>query len=274
MFSTRFIWRTVGLAALLSTLICIFGFVYAVNQIIYPKPAVSTETQAPAETEKPDSPPMADKDKINIVALGDSLTAGTGDLTGRGYVGQTKEMLADRLGKPVYVLNNFAIPGYRTTDLLKDMDANKGIGTAVSEADIVLLTIGANDLFQGGQDIFSGESDEGFNPGAGVGRMPAAMQRLEQIIDRLHQYNPNAIICYVGLYHPFLDIDTKRDGGPIIQQWNSEAFQLANRYSHVIVVPTYDLFELNLSRYLYTDHFHPNQDGYARIAERIAQIVH
>jgi lysophospholipase L1-like esterase len=41
----------------------------------------------------------------------------------------------------------------------------------------------------------------------------------------------------------------------------------------MVLVPTYDLFELNANKYLYSDHFHPNQDGYERIAERIVQIM-
>ncbi|MEK3917417.1 GDSL-type esterase/lipase family protein [Paenibacillus sp. FSL H7-0331] len=273
MFSTRFLWRTVGLAALLSTLICVFGFVYAINQIMYPKLAANNDFAIPVEVVKPKESPLASKDKIQIVALGDSLTAGTGDLSGRGYVGQTKEKLEQQLGKPVYILNNFAIPGFRTYDVLKDMDAKKDIGTSLSQADLILLTVGGNDLFEGGQGVLSTTGEEGFNPKAAEERMPEALQRLEQILDRVAKLNPTATIAYVGLYHPFLDMDPKREGILTVQKWNAAAFEIAHRYPNIVVVPTSDLFELNLGKYLYTDHFHPNQDGYERIAERIVQIV-
>ncbi|WP_028548611.1 GDSL-type esterase/lipase family protein [Paenibacillus sp. UNC451MF] len=273
MLSTRFLWRTVGLAALLSTLLCVFGFVYAINQIIFPSKTEQTEAAAPQETVKPKESSFAAKDKIQIVAIGDSLSAGTGDLSGRGYVGQTKEKLEKQFGKPVFILNNFAIPGFKTSDILKDMAAKKDMGSAIAQADLILLTAGGNDLFEGGQGIFSGQSDEGFNPKAALDRMPEALQRLGQILDTLAKQNPNAVICYVGLYHPFLDLDEKREGSLLIQKWNQAAFEITNRYPHMVVVPTADLFELNLNKYLYTDHFHPNQDGYERIAERIAQIV-
>ncbi|MFD0681616.1 MULTISPECIES: GDSL-type esterase/lipase family protein [unclassified Paenibacillus] len=273
MLSTRFLWRTIGLAALVSTLLCIFGFVYAINQIIFPTKADNMGVAAPQETVKPKETSFAAKDKIQIVALGDSLTAGTGDLSGRGYVGQAKEKLEKQLGKPVFILNNFAIPGFRTSNLLKDMQEKKGIDTALSQADLIVLTIGGNDLFEGGQGVFNGQSDESFNPKAALERMPDGLKRLEQILDHVAKQNPTAVICYVGLYHPFLDIDPNREGSLIIQKWNLSAFEIANRYPNMVVVPTFDLFELNLSKYLYTDHFHPNQDGYERIAERIAQIV-
>ncbi|WP_259617266.1 GDSL-type esterase/lipase family protein [Paenibacillus doosanensis] len=273
LLSTRFLWRTVGFAALLSTLLCMYGFGYAVNQIMFPKPAAQNEAAAPQETAKPKETPLASKDKIQIVALGDSLSAGTGDLSGRGYVGQVKEKLEKQFGKPVFILNNFAIPGFTTGDVLKDMEAKKDIGKAIGQADLILLTAGGNDLFEGGQGIFNGSSDEGFNPGAAKERMPAALKRLEQILDTVAKQNPNAIVCYVGLYHPFLDLDDKREGSVLIDEWNRSAFEIVNKHNNMVLVPTYDLFELNLNKYLYTDHFHPNQDGYERIAERIAQIV-
>ncbi|NHN30891.1 lipase [Paenibacillus sp. S3N08] len=273
MLSTRFLWRTVGLAALLSTLICMFGFVYAINQIIFPTLATNSELVSPGETMKPKESPLATKEKIQIVAFGDSLTAGTGDLSGRGYVGQTKEKLEKQLGKPVFIFNNFAIPGFRTYDILKDMDAKKDIGASLSQADLILFTAGGNDLFEGGQGVMDTAGDEGFNPKGAEDRMPEALKRLEEIMDRIAKLNTTATIVYVGLYHPFLDMDPSRQGSLVIQKWNAAAFEIAHRYPNVIVVPTSDLFELNLNKYLYTDHFHPNQDGYERIAERITQVV-
>jgi lysophospholipase L1-like esterase len=115
--------------------------------------------------------------------------------------------------------------------------------------------------------------DEGFNPKGAEERLPEALKRLEQILDRIAKLNSTATIIYVGLYHPFLDMDPMREGSLVIQKWNVAAFEIAHRYPNIIVVPTSDLFELNLNKYLYTDHFHPNQDGYERIAERIAQVV-
>ncbi|MUG72675.1 MULTISPECIES: GDSL-type esterase/lipase family protein [Paenibacillus] len=320
MSSTRWLWRSVGFGALLSTAVCAAGFAYAVNQIIFPQAASGVGTgfvgtvPAPAANEgaaAPSEPQSGQaweaKTQIRIAALGDSLTAGTGDITGKGYVRSVRDKLEQRLGKPVYVYNNFAIPGFRTTDLLKDWEAKKDIARSISESDLVLLTIGGNDLFQGGEGIFNAPNDqagqaskpdeanpgegtdgrtaapvpsgsdvqlgEAFNPQAALTRMPEALQRLEQIIDRVSKANPNARVLYVGLYHPFLDIDKDRAGAPIIQRWNTAAFEIASRYPNVTVVPTYDLFELQGSKYLYTDHFHPNQQGYERIAERIADIL-
>lgn len=304
MKSSRWLWRTVGLSALLSTILCVGGFAYAVNQIMFPKPSVpeSPGEVAPSVETKPRQDAWEAKEQIRIVALGDSLTAGTGDLTGKGYVGQVRDKLEEQLGKPVFVYNNFAIPGFRTYDLLKDWDAKKAdVEKALGDADLVLLTIGGNDLFEGGADIFdpqggqdtqgaadpsrgsqgtspqtsqgTSDSEEGFNPAAAAQRIPEALKRLEQVFDRVSKANPGARIMYVGLYHPFLDLDSNRAGAPVIQSWNTGAFDLASRYPNITVVPTYDLFQLNVNKYLYTDHFHPNQQGYERIARRIVDIL-
>ncbi|MGO4274197.1 lipase, partial [Paenibacillus sp. TAF58] len=77
-----------------------------------------------------------------------------------------------------------------------------------------------------------------------------------------------------GLYHPFLELDPKKEGSLIVQRWNNSVFEMMNRYPHMAIVPTYDLFEQNLIKYLSSaDHFHPNGDGYERIADRIVQIL-
>jgi lysophospholipase L1-like esterase len=267
--SSRFLWVVVGLTAALSTVLFVGGFIYASNQILFPKS--SNDFSIPASTSQSDKI-VEGKNKLQIVALGDSLTAGTGDATGKGYVGRVREKLEAQTGKPVFVRNNLAIPGYTSTQLLQDLNA-KTTTEALAEADIVLLTIGGNDIFEGGAGIFSGENQQEFNPKAAEERSGPALERVQQILTKINTANPNAIVFYVGLYHPFLDLDNKRAGSIIVQKWNDSVFAMTNKYPNMVLVPTYDLFERNLLKYLYTDHFHPNQDGYERIADRIAQII-
>jgi lysophospholipase L1-like esterase len=272
MSSTRFIWRTVGTASALAALLFAFGFGYAVRTILDPGSALgaspaSAKPDAAADTARAGS--LAARAKINIVALGDSLTAGTGDISGKGYVNRVKDKLAAQFGKPAYVLNNLAVPGYRTDQLLAQLQ-NKPVLDAVKQADLVLLTIGGNDINQGTDASGQGTAID-FKKAQD--NLPGAEARLDAILAKLAETNPNALIVYISLYYPYLDLDQERQGPPIVEAFNQSAFLAANKRPNVIVVPTYDLFALGGTKYLFTDHFHPNGDGYERIADRIAQVL-
>ncbi|GGA01575.1 hypothetical protein GCM10008018_54830 [Paenibacillus marchantiophytorum] len=270
MRSTRYIWGAIGLTASISTIVFAVGFAYAANQIWFPKASgdLNIVTAAPKKETMIES-----RSKLQIVALGDSLTAGTGDNTGKGYVGRVREKLEKETGKPVFVLNNLAIPGYKSDQLLQDLMLKK-TQDALAQADIILLTIGGNDIFAGGEGLFSGENQTEFNPEAAEKRLGPALLQMDKILKAINQANPKATVLYVGLYHPFLDLDPKKEGSLIVQRWNNRVFELTNQYPQMVIVPTYDLFEQNLIKYLSSaDHFHPNGDGYERIADRIVQIL-
>ncbi|MEF3301716.1 GDSL-type esterase/lipase family protein [Paenibacillus sp. GYB003] len=265
MKSTRTLWRTVGGAALLATLLLIVGLVYAVADVINPKPA---EWARP-----PDTPPAEQtKSSIDIVALGDSLTVGTGDVTGKGYVQRVREKLAALTKKQVNVIGNYAVNGNRTDGLLAALQNKSGIPYGIEKADVVLFTMGGNDLFAIGQDVMNSQSEQ-LDPAMVRVRLPEPLKRLEQIMAKLAELNPRAKIVYVGVYNPFYDIPDMRPATVYVQEWNDEAFRIASRYPNMAVVPTIDLFQLNIGKYMYSDHFHPNGEGYERIADRVVQAL-
>ena len=61
----------------------------------------------------------------------------------------------------------------------------------------------------------------------------------------------------MGLFNPFLDLDETLATSLAIAQWNDAAYAFMHTNPNMILVPTADLFEKNLSKYIYTDHFHP-----------------
>lgn len=265
MRSTRILWRTVGAAALAATLLFVGGLVYAVKDVIYPKPADYTPIAETQPAENADA-------TIDIVALGDSLSVGTGDVTGKGYVQNVREKLAAATDKQVNVIGNYAVNGYRTDQLLAALQNPSGIPYGIEKADIVLFTMGGNDLFAIGQDVLDSQSDE-LDPEKVRARLPEPLGRLEQIITKLAELNPRAKIVYVGVYNPFYDIPDMRPASVYVQEWNDQAFKIANRFPNVVVVPTFDLFQFNFETYMYSDHFHPNGEGYVRIADRVVQAL-
>jgi lysophospholipase L1-like esterase len=263
-----FVWKTIGIAAVLSTILLIFGLIYAVNDVVNPTATIFDE-----ETKLPEASQSNSDHRINIVALGDSLTKGTGDRTGVGYVGYLKEKLAKASDEPVYILNNLGVNGYKTDQLLDDLNNKPSVAETLKRADIIVFTIGGNDLFKYVReelDILNAEIDaEDLYKS-----IPEPAERLKQILKRLDEINPTATIVYMGLFNPFLDLDETRATSLAIAQWNKSAYEVMNTYPNMILVPTADLFEQNLTKYMYTDHFHPNQEGYQRMAERAVQALY
>jgi lysophospholipase L1-like esterase len=282
MKSSKMLWRIVGSVALLSTLLFIFGFIYAANDIINPKPSnFGTEPIAVSPNNE-----LKTKDQITIMALGDSLTKGTGDESGEGgYVGKVEKKLEALWKKPVRVYNQ-AINGWRTADLLNLLE-QPNIQNLIKQSDIVMLTIGANDLNQAANNPVAVSDAKTTAPVATKDpntlpeinyaeikkSLPATEAKLAKILTKIAALNPKAKIVYMGLYNPYFDIDVKKEGTTILQDWNLNASRIANGFPNMIVVPTFDLFQFDVKKYLYIDEFHPNQFGYERMADRVVQAL-
>ena len=57
---------------------------------------------------------------LTVVALGDSLTRGTGDVSGKGYVGIVTEELKKRLSPQEIAIYNLGINGQTSSELLNN----------------------------------------------------------------------------------------------------------------------------------------------------------
>src|SRR5690625_7068371 len=76
-----------------------------------------------------------------MTTLGDSLTKGVGDETDNsGYVGLIEDNLENEID-----IDNFRISGYRSDHLLK-LIKEPDTQNSLKEADLVLMTIDANDM--------------------------------------------------------------------------------------------------------------------------------
>lgn len=282
--SSGSLWRIIGLSAVLSALLLLAGFGYAVKDMLYPKGEVyAGSTRAPS---LPAGGQVSLDKEISITAIGDSLTKGTGDSTGEGYVKQTIAMLkAKHPDIPVRLNNNLAVNGLKADKLAALLETDKGYRYALKQANVILFTIGGNDLFQfasgeKGTSQSANEKTENADDAAdGLdldklnSEIPTGLQRFEKIARSLHDLNPNARVIYVGLYNPFYDIADYRSGSLQIQDWNEQVYAKLQRYPNMSLIPTFDLFEGTIGRYLSSDHFHPNHSGYAQIAARIVQSL-
>ena len=277
MNSAKWIWRRIGLLSAAATILLLAGLVYAFMDVNYPAPNEAIQRQAPeADTSlEKEHNPLKDKQNINIAVLGDSLAKGTGDDTGSGFAKRAIKELGENTDKQVKLLNNLGINGLTTNGLLPKLDET-GVQYVLKEADVILLSIGGNDLFQGAQALAGGQANMSseFDPMELINTMPEALERLQSILLKLRDINSAATIVYVGLYNPFGDIaQLLVPANLAVSHWNNAALELINTDENALLIPTFDLFQLNLSQYLANDHFHPNGDGYQQIAERIVQAI-
>ncbi|WML39622.1 GDSL-type esterase/lipase family protein [Neobacillus sp. OS1-2] len=131
-----------------------------------------------------------------IVAIGDSLTEGVGDETkSGGYVGILNHTFEDQ--NLTIKIENFGKKGNRSDQLLKRLE-NKEIATAISKADIVFITIGANDIMKVLKSNFTTLSLEPFQ----IERVEYT-ERLTAILNKMTELNPDAHIYLIGFYNPF-----------------------------------------------------------------------
>jgi len=204
--------------------------------------------------------------QITITAIGDSLTRGTGDTAGKGYAGYVADRLKKKTKKAVLLQNN-GIKGLTSSGLLEQLKQPQ-IKRELKSADIILLTIGGNDLFAGGEAL------DHLNTAYIEKLEKPYLANLKQIYAGIRAVNKTAIVYHVGLYNPFIDLSEAKTTSAIVRKWNFDSASVASDFPKIIYVPTFDLFEQNVNDYLYSDKFHPNTAGYQLIGERVASLIH
>ena len=200
-----------------------------------------------------------------VLVLGDSLSHGTGDPTGRGYATDVVEQL--RRGGTVESVN-LAVAGVESSDVLALVEG-ANVQSLAKSADLILLSVGGNDL--------SHSLGRAGAPTEALRDVTAARTEfagnLRQILEKLRAANPTAPIRILGLYQPFSGSGREaRIGASMILSWNSLAAETALGFPNVSTIPVYDLFEGRGDR-LATDRFHPNRAGYRAIADRVIQSL-
>ncbi|WP_283652164.1 MULTISPECIES: GDSL-type esterase/lipase family protein [unclassified Paenibacillus] len=268
--SSKWIWRSVGSVSIAATLLLLYGFITAVRSITAPEPLVSTKPVNSGSSQIQNAPSAATQTgEFRVAAIGDSLAKGTGDDSGSGFVRRSVTLLNDQEGHKAQLINNLGINGLTTQGLLTKLD-EPGVAYVLKKANVIIVSIGGNDLFQGAQAAQTGKEPPTLN---GLRKaLPDAAKRLQKVLIKVGKINPKAKIIYVGLYNPFSDLpEMKIPGNLVVTEWNLAAMAITNQNSNMTLIPTFDLFQQNLSVYLSSDHFHPNGQGYQAIAERIAQ---
>lgn len=256
-FLNKNVIRSVTIIATLFSLLWLAGLGWAVGEYYAGKPDKIPQKSTISNVEK--------NKGLSIVTLGDSLTRGTGDETGKGYVGILMDEIKKKSKQEVQ-LTNLGIVGQRSNQLKKQVQQTE-VQRQIQTADLILVTIGGNDLFRGGQGL------EDFNTEEIVEIEKKYLENITSILQQIRGANNNATVFLIGLYNPFSDLEQGAEMSKVVRHWNYQSAEVSAAFPKIVFVPTFDLFELQVNDYLYSDKFHPNTEGYRLIAERVASLL-
>ena len=205
------------------------------------------------------------KKDLQVVAIGDSLTQGVGDETKNGgYVGILNNTFEEN--NIDINIENYGKRGNRTDQLLKRLEKEE-IAESIQHADIVFITIGANDIMKIVKNSFTNLHVELFNE-----EKLEYLERLTAIFHKINEINPDTKIYLVGFYNPFEgyfgDIEELQ---MIVHDWNESSKSVTEEFENVNYIPTSDLFSHSNINLLSDDQFHPNTSGYKLMAKRILE---
>jgi lysophospholipase L1-like esterase len=207
------------------------------------------------------------KKDIRIVSIGDSLTQGVGDETENGgYVGILDHTFDNQ--NLNITIENFGKKGNRSDQLLKRLE-KKEIETSIKDANIVLITIGANDIMHVVKNNWTNLHMDPFEE-----ERVKYVERLTTIFNKIIELNPESEIYLIGFYNPFEQYFGEIEQlGMIMDDWNEAGMMVTEEFENVYYIPIYDLFRSPDENLLAEDHFHPNTKGYKLIAKRVIDYL-
>jgi lysophospholipase L1-like esterase len=163
---------------------------------------------------------------LSVVGLGDSVMAGT-NCDCDGLAEEYGKALQARDGNHVDV-TNLGEGGQVTGDLLQNLQIDIPTRTTIAAADIVLVTIGANDLLPELDEWRSSGCDESCfaGPAAQMGR------NLSEILDSINAVrsgHPGTVLV-TDYWNVFTDGDVARSSGGQAQvDWSADVTAAANQ---------------------------------------------
>lgn len=217
---------------------------------------------------------------VHIVALGDSLTQGDGDDSGRGYPGRLLEMV--NAIRPNSTLTNFGQSGWSSDALINgDQGLESQLTRAVSElqdataqgkAALALVWIGSNDLWYLYE--YGGDIDD-----AGDASDAQRFEtNIDTILNQLHGTGAQVVIALLddqskrpvalkGEAFVSITPDEMNRMSAHVDVYNQIIRDKATQYG-ALTVDFYSTDIFTNPATLYDDGNHPNQAGYDIIAQK------
>lgn len=208
----------------------------------------------------------ANSSDMYLVALGDSITFGSGDSSKKGYIDRLKILFEERYRIPLKV-SNYGVPRYTSENLLEKLQNNEII-SEIRNADYIVLYIGTNDFRKSVQHQW-----EFFDPKKAAEGKTKFSVNLHKLLLQIRNENPEAPIFVLGLYHPYSQYEKSHEILTSICEWNQEIQNTTRQFENAIFVPTIDLFLNKPKKKYFSDSLHPNSRGHQLISERLFEVI-
>ncbi len=205
-------------------------------------------------------------DKLNYIALGDSLAEGRNPYGEIGY--SYTDYFADYLSKKTglsYYTKQYAKSGYTTEDVIKELEINNHLKRDLRESDLVTISIGANDFLH---NINLKELDIHHLLDL-KNNVIQILPDIENCIKNIRKYAKEDIII-IGYYNPipFLFNTSSDDLDELFAYIDDEYQKIADKYD-CLYIPLYQLFKKNTSYLPNPADIHPDLKGYEAISKEI-----
>jgi len=203
---------------------------------------------------------------IHYVAWGDSLTVGYGAPPGGGFAPLFRKQVEQALQTSVQLVNA-GRTGATTGQQLAALESDPKLQEQIQEAELITITAGGNDLIQAAIPYFYSNNTDHLKHAlhayaVNYSKLLACIESLQAAAVR-----PRLIVL-IGLYDPLPQV---ADAAYWVGRFN--LFLRKLRKPHVRVVQVKKAFDGKTGEYLSEDYIHPNQNGYAAIAARLAQAL-
>ncbi len=219
-------------------------------------------------------------DKINYIALGDSIAEGMNSygVIDYGY----SDYISDYLNKNNrldFYTKKFSKSGYTTRDVINDIENNKSVTInnkkvylkeILRESNLVTLTIGANNFIKSFSLNYIEEMLKDIPKSKK--EIDNVGKEIEEVIILLKKYAKGKIIV-TGYYNPFPSLSRYKDElDNLIKYFNNIIEDICDEYD-IIYVNIFDIFDKNSEYLPNTFNIHPSKKGYEEIAKKIIKSI-
>lgn len=212
--------------------------------------------------------------KVYYLVLGDSLAKGEGPhgKIVKGYSTNIKNYLKEKNILETYI-DKFTENGKRTTDLINDIKLNKKIiinkkqitiQNALIKADLVTLSIGANDI------LSKINIEQAINYNIIYDYIDQLNKDLDKLLKIIREYCKEDIIL-IGYYNPYPYLNNKKTND--IFDYLNKKYKITAQKYNIKYLEIDDLFKENPNFLPNENDIHPSEEAYKAISNQIITVI-